>query len=156
KPKTHLTNNTIKFCTGEYMLREKLNSEIKFRLDDYSKQELTKLANNEKISVSEYLRKIIEHEIHHQSVIKNTHLKKTALESNAKLNNSLQKYIDKFSGATNNINQISKKTHQNNSISNENLETIIQNQKEMQKILVRIFKGIAMLWRQYQSKKHKI
>lgn len=137
-------------------MREKLNSEIKFRLDDYSKQELTKLANNEKISVSEYLRKIIEHEIHHQSVIKNTHLKKTAFESNAKLNNSLQKYMDKFSGATNNINQIAKKTHQNNSISNEDLETIIQNQKEMQKILVRIFKGVAMLWRQSQSKKHKI
>ncbi|HDA0785001.1 TPA: plasmid mobilization relaxosome protein MobC [Staphylococcus aureus] len=64
--------------------------------------------------------------------------------------------MDKFSGATNNINQIAKKTHQNNSISNEDLETIIQNQKEMQKILVRIFKGVAMLWRQSQSKKHKI
>lgn len=137
-------------------MKDTLDAEIKFRLDVDSKKKLTEIAEKEKITVSEYLRQMVENEIFKEEVIENSKLKKLSIQSNAEVNNLLQKYMTQFSGATNNINQVAKKTHQNNSISSEDLETIIQNQKDMQKILVRIFKGVAMLWRQSQSKKHKI
>ena len=72
---------------------------------------------------------------------------------NAEVNNLLQKYMTQFSWATNNINQITKKIHQHDTSYKKELENIIKNQNEMNQILIRIFKGVGILWRQFLSKK---
>lgn len=137
-------------------MKDTLDAEIKFRLDADSKKQLTKIAEKEKITVSEYLRHMIENEIFKEEVIENSKLKKLSIQSNAEVNNLLQKYMSQFSGATNNINQITKKIHQQDTSYKKELENIIKNQNDMNQILIRIFKGVGILWRQFQSKKQKI
>lgn len=137
-------------------MKDTLDAEIKFRLDADSKKQLTKIAEKEKITVSEYLRHMIENEIFKEEVIENSKLKKLSIQSNAEVNNLLQKYMSQFSGATNNINQIAKKIHQQDTSYKKELENIIKNQNDMNQILIRIFKGVGILWRQFQSKKQKI
>lgn len=137
-------------------MKDTLNAEIKFRLDSDSKKLLTQIAEQEKMSVSEYLRQMIENEIFQTEVVENIQLKKLSIQSNAEVNNLLQKYMTQFSGATNNINQIAKKIHQHNTAYKKELDNLIKNQNEMNQILIRLFKGVSILWRQFQSKKQKI
>lgn len=137
-------------------MKENFDAEIKFRLPLVHKNEMGNQADLSGLSLSEYLRRMIEKELDTSSALDLFLLNKESVNAHAQLNNMLNEYKMRVHGSTVNINQIAKIAHQNSDVSTEMLEKIMEEQEEIHIILTRIFNGVGEIWRQYQSKKPRI
>ena len=119
-------------------MKENFDAEIKFRLPLVHKNEMGNQADLSGLSLSEYLRRMIEKELDTSSALDLFLLNKESVNAHAQLNNMLNEYKMRVHGSTVNINQIAKIAHQNSDVSTEMLEKIMEEQEEIHIILTRI------------------